>query len=80
VKPCCHSIRYAAGSRPGFRDKAGIAILAGSVVLSGQTVTVTGRRYLALTLPAQRIVGVVHVGIDRREPLVWNPVQRESSR
>ena len=57
----------------------GVAVLAGSVVLAGQTVRVTGRRYPALTLPGQRIVGVVHVEIDRREPLVWSPVQREAT-
>jgi hypothetical protein len=57
----------------------GVAVLAGSVVLAGQTVRVAGRRYPALTLPRQRIVGVVHVEIDRREPLVWSPSQREAA-
>ena len=57
----------------------GVAVLAGSIVLSGEAVRVTGRRYPALTLPGQRIVGVVHVEIDRREPLVWTQVQREAT-
>jgi hypothetical protein len=57
----------------------GVAVLAGSIMLSGETVRVTGRRYPALTLPGQRIVGVVHVEIDRREPLVWSPSQREAT-
>jgi hypothetical protein len=57
----------------------GVAVLAGSIMLSGQTVRVTGRRYPALTLPGQRIVGVVHIEIDRREPLVWSPSQREAT-
>jgi hypothetical protein len=57
----------------------GVAVLAGSIMLSGQTVSVTGRRYPALTLPGQRIVGVVHVEIDRRKPLVWSPSQREAA-
>jgi hypothetical protein len=62
-------------SGPGI----GVAVLAGSVILAGQNVRVTGRRYPALTLPGQRIVGVVHVEIDRREPLVWSPSQREAA-
>jgi len=45
----------------------GVAVLAGSIVLSGEAVRVTGRRYPALTLKGQRIVGVVHVEIDRRQ-------------
>ena len=57
----------------------GVAVLAGSIVLSGEAIRVTGRRYPALTLPEQRIVGVVHVEIDRREPLVWSPSQREAT-
>jgi hypothetical protein len=57
----------------------GVAVLAGSVVLAGQTVRVTGRRYPAFTLPGQRIMGVVHVEIDRREPLDWSPSQREAA-
>jgi hypothetical protein len=57
----------------------GVAVLAGSIMLSGQTVKVTGRRYPALTLPGQRIVGVVHIEIDRRAPLVWSPSQLEAT-
>jgi hypothetical protein len=60
---------------PGF----GIAVLAGSIVLSGETVAVTGRRFPALVLPEQRIVGVVHVEIDRRQRLVWSPLQRAAT-
>jgi len=57
----------------------GVAVLAGSIVLSGEAIRVAGRRYPALTLPEQRIVGVVHVEIDRREPLVWNRLRREAT-
>lgn len=57
----------------------GVAVLAGSIVLSGEAIRVTGRRYPALTLPDQRIVGVVHIEIDRREPLVWSLSQREAT-
>lgn len=60
---------------PGFD----VAVLAGSIVLSGDTAALTGRRYPALVLPAQRIVGVVHVEIDRRQPLLWSPLQREAT-
>jgi hypothetical protein len=60
---------------PGFD----IAVLAGSIVLSGETVAVNGRRYPALVPPAQPIVGVVHVEIDRRQPLVWGPSPREAT-
>jgi hypothetical protein len=56
----------------------GVSVLAGSIVLSGEAIRVTGRRYPAFTLSEQRIVGVVHVEIDRRERLVWSPVQREA--
>jgi len=56
-----------------------IAVLAGSIALSGETVAVTGRRYPALVSLGQRIVGVVHVEIDRRQPLVWSPRQREAT-
>jgi hypothetical protein len=57
----------------------GVAVLAGSILLSGQAIRVTGRRYPALILPEQRIVGVVHVEIDRRERLVWSPAQLEAT-
>jgi hypothetical protein len=60
---------------PGFD----VAVLAGSIVLSGETVTAVGRRYPALVLPGQRLVGVVHLEIDRRQPLVWSPSQREAT-
>jgi hypothetical protein len=57
----------------------GVAVLAGSIVLSGDTVRVTGRRYPAFVLPTQQIVGVIHIEIDRRDPLVWSPEQRKAT-
>jgi hypothetical protein len=56
-----------------------VAVLAGSIVLSGDLVGVTGRRYPAYVLPKQHVVGVVHVEIDHRRPLVWSPMQRDET-
>jgi hypothetical protein len=55
-----------------------IAVLAGSIVLSGDLVEATGRRYPAYVLPEQHLVGVVHIEIDRGRALIWGSNQREA--
>ena len=53
-----------------------VAVLAGTVTLSGQNVLARPRLQPAKTLPAQRIAGVVHVEIDRTQSLPWTDPQR----
>ena len=54
-----------------------IAVLAGSVTLSGEQVLVRPRLQPARILDTQRVAGVVHVEIDRMRPLPWTSIQRD---
>lgn len=53
-----------------------VGVLAGTVTLSGAEVFATPRLQPARIDPSQRIVGVVHVEIDRTRPLPWTGAQR----
>jgi hypothetical protein len=53
-----------------------VAILAGTVTLSGPDVLPKPRLQPARVQPAQRVAGVVHVEIDRTRPLPWTAPQR----
>lgn len=55
---------------------ATVAVLAGSVTLSGDDVLVQPRLQPAKVLDLQRIAGVVHLEIDRMRPLPWTYAQR----
>ena len=57
-----------------------IAVLAGSVTLSGEQVLVRPRLQPAMILDTQRVAGVVHLEIDRIRPLPWTPVQRDRTK
>lgn len=57
-------------------QEADIAILAGTVRLHGDKVAATPRLQPVLVLPTQRLIGVVHVEIDRRESIAWQDGQR----
>ncbi len=56
-----------------------VAVLAGTVRLSGAVVSAQPRLQPALVLPSQPIIGVVHLEIDRASPLVWTPKQRAAT-
>ena len=53
-----------------------IAVLAGTVRLSGNDVSAQPRLQPALVLPSQQIIGVVHLEIDRARRPAWNAAQR----
>jgi hypothetical protein len=53
-----------------------IAVLAGSVTLSGDDVLIRPRLQPAKVLDTQRIAGVVHLEVDRTRPLPWTDAQR----
>ena len=53
-----------------------IAVLAGTVWLSARGVSVRPRLQPAVVLASQRVVGVVHVEIDRVSPPDWTVEQR----
>jgi hypothetical protein len=54
-----------------------IAVLAGTIRLSGDDVFAQPRLQPALLLPSQQTIGVVHVEIDRGKTPIWNTAQRE---
>jgi hypothetical protein len=56
-----------------------IAVLAGSLTLSGDAVLAAPRRQPALLLPDQQRVAVIHVEIDRHKPLAWTAAQRQAA-
>jgi hypothetical protein len=53
-----------------------VAVLAGTVTLSGPDVLAKPRLQPARVTTAQRIAGVVHVEIDRARPVQWTDAQR----
>jgi hypothetical protein len=53
-----------------------VAVLAGTVTLSGPNVVARPRLQPARTQPLQRIAGVVHVEVDRTQALPWTDPQR----
>ena len=57
-----------------------IAVLAGSVTLSGDDVLIRPRLQPAKVLDTQRIAGVVHLEIDHTRPLPWTVAQRARAR
>jgi hypothetical protein len=54
-----------------------LAVLAGSITLSGDRVLAERRRQPALVRPDQQLIAVIHVGIDRHAALAWSPALRE---
>ncbi|MFL5255822.1 MAG: hypothetical protein ACJ8AI_23570 [Rhodopila sp.] len=54
----------------------GIAVLAGTVTLSGSDARAVPRLQPAYVHPGQRVIGVVHIETDRTRPLPWNTAQR----
>ena len=59
--------------------EATIAVLAGSVTLSGDAVLAAPRRQPALLRSEQNHIAVVHVEIDRHKPLAWSAAQRQEA-
>ncbi len=53
-----------------------VAVLAGTIRLSGAVVTAVPRLQPAVVLPAQPVIGVVHLDIDRTQPVIWDSVMR----
>ncbi|MEI9983780.1 MAG: hypothetical protein WDN69_11585 [Aliidongia sp.] len=53
-----------------------VAVLAGSITLSGDAVLAAPRRQPVLLRPGQKRIAVVHVEIDRRPKLAWSESQR----
>ena len=56
-----------------------IAVLAGSITLSGDAVLAAPRRQPALLRPDQKRIAVIHVEIDRHKPLAWTAAQRQEA-
>ena len=56
-----------------------IAVLAGSITLSGDAVLAAPRRQPALLRADQKRSAVVHVEIDRHKPLAWTAAQRQEA-
>jgi hypothetical protein len=54
-----------------------VAVLAGTITLSGDRVLAAPRRQPVQVLPDQRLIAVIHVEIDRRQAPDWSPAQRE---
>lgn len=65
-------LRFAGGA-------VAVAVLAGTITLSGDASIVRPRLQPLLVIPAQRLVGTVHVEIDRSYRLAWTPSQRASA-
>ena len=57
-------------------DDVSVAVLAGTVLLSGEDAVVRPRLQPARVSPGQTVIGTVHVEIDRRRPLAWTTAQR----
>ena len=57
-------------------DDVSVAVLAGTVRLSGEDAVVRPRLQPALVSAGQTVIGTVHVEIDRRRPLAWTTAQR----
>ena len=57
-------------------DGVAVAVLAGTVLLSGEDAVARPRLQPARVSPAQTVIGTVHVEIDRRRPLAWTAAQR----
>jgi hypothetical protein len=53
-----------------------VAVLVGSITLSGDRVLADRRRQPVALRPGQRLIAVIHVEIDRRQALNWSPEQR----
>jgi hypothetical protein len=53
-----------------------VAVLAGTVRLSGAGVAVRPRLRPALVAPGRRVAGVVHLEVDRAAPVAWTAEQR----
>ncbi len=53
-----------------------VAVMAGTVMLSGEDAVARPRLQPARVLPGQPVIGMVHVEIDRRRTLAWTAAQR----
>ena len=56
-----------------------IAVLAGTITLSGDRVLAEGRRQPLSARPDQRRIAVVHVELDRHAVLAWSPALRDQA-
>jgi len=53
-----------------------VAVLVGSITLSGDRILAEHRRQPVEILPGQRLIAVIHVEIDHRQALDWSPDER----
>lgn len=56
-----------------------IAVLAGTITLSGERVLAEGRRQPLSARPDQRRIAVIHVELDRHVALAWSPALRDQA-